>query len=757
MRIQNIGSYNSNGAKATNRNTLSSQPSFGRVWAEHVSWGANYIKDKGKTNFKLFSFPDAKAVFVEVADKATAGIGNIKDRLVKVIAAGAAAGATLKTIDDTSKLYPMKDKGDGIYEAKGIKARPNDNYRFVIVTKDDKINMVKDPYAKKQENIHGWSTIYDQNAYKWENTDWIEGKDPRRIVRNPDEPLRGLGKLIIDEVNIPTLSLDGTFESAKTRIDEIAARKNATAVEFMPVENTFSKQWGYDGVDKFAVNEKLGGPDKLKELIDYTHGKGLNVIMDMVPNHMGPDGNYLGQTGPYVKCGSEFGDKLNYEGENSKYVRDWMTNAALWWANEFKVDGIRFDLTSFVDSDWLLRQIAVELNEHNPKVFLIAEDHRHKQHNVTSYYHNDKATHLDELNFIDMSVDNISKGWWTIPWSIGFDSEWDSEYKEALTDLVLTPGANLLDKLDNYLKSSHYRVKYGYSHDEIGNEDGTRFIPKYIVRHLDLYNKVYGNSDSEKGQRAAHAAQKLAELTVSENFENMNNQELNEAENKIGINTFISHYDLANVFKTAVAKQKLILGTVMTTPGPKMFFQGDDEADLSYFKFFREFAGEKADRKEHPEIVQDIINKKGYDTLEEIARPDSVVGRIKPSGIFKDLKTQMLDFDKDLKAILDNHPALSEGEIISTYKDNNHNVHIHQLKAGEDELLVIKNFGHGFHQNSYEYFGFPQNSTWTEVFSSDDKKYGGMGYSNAGRTDITNINQHLSLAPNSFIILKKIG
>ena len=88
--------------------------------------------------------------------------------------------------------------------------------------------------------------------------------------------MRGLDKLIIDEINIPTVSKEGTFAGAKARIDKIAERGVATAIEIMPVENTYSMQWGYDGVDKFAVNEKLGGAAGLKELIDYAHGKGLN-------------------------------------------------------------------------------------------------------------------------------------------------------------------------------------------------------------------------------------------------------------------------------------------------------------------------------------------------------------------------------------------------------------------------------------------------------------------------------------------------
>ncbi|MBQ7287217.1 MAG: hypothetical protein IJW73_05590, partial [Candidatus Gastranaerophilales bacterium] len=89
----------------------------------------------------------------------------------------------------------------------------------------------------------------------------------------------------------------------------------------MPVENTYSYNWGYDGVDKFAVSNFLGGPDRLKEFIDEAHNVGLNVIMDMVPNHIGPDGAQLAKTGPYTNGSTPWGDAFNYEGQNSRYVR----------------------------------------------------------------------------------------------------------------------------------------------------------------------------------------------------------------------------------------------------------------------------------------------------------------------------------------------------------------------------------------------------------------------------------------------------
>lgn len=765
MKVENIGvTFGTNNRtikKSKDQNY--SYPAFRRNWAEHASWGANYLKKSGTTNFKLFSFPDAKAVFVEVAENAAVKLANIRDRFITVLGlAGAAAGASAaagnieaKPIDSKSRVFPMENKGDGVFQVDNVQAKPGDKYRYIIVTKDNQVNMVKDPYSKKQDNIHGWSTVYNPDGYKWKNTGWLEGKDPRRIVRKGNEPLRGLEKLIIDEVNIPTLTKEGTFESAKARIDEIARKGIATAIELMPIENTFSKQWGYDGVDKFAVNSNLGTPEQLKELIDHAHGKGLNVIIDMVPNHMGPDGDYLAQTGPYIKGPGEFGNLLNYEGKDNRYVRDWMTNAALWWATEFKVDGLRFDLTNKTGSDYLLRQIAVELNEHAPNVFLIAEDHEKKRHSITSYYKNPNADHAGELNFIDSSVDNITKGWLTYPWSIGFDSEWDSQYKDAVSRAALEPNRFTIDDLDKYIKTSHYRVKYAYSHDEIGNEDGTRFIPKYMSRHLGLFFNVNGLDDAEKGQNAAKAAQDLAELVVSKDFAKMSDEKLAEAERNYGIHRFISKQELTDVFKTAFAKQKIMLGTIMTTPGPKMFFQGDDEMDLSYFKFFRELSDDKAKRKDNPNLVKEEIKKKGYDTLEAVARPESTLGTVEPEGMFRDIDDQMIEFNADLRELLDKYPVLAKGEMIATYKDNYHMVHAHQLKLDGEELLIIKNFGQGFHSHTYNYAGFPKYGTWQEIFNSDAKEYGGSGYSNAKR-NITHNNQNLSLAPNSFTILKKI-
>ena len=183
-----------------------------------------------------------------------------------------------------------------------------------------------------------------------------------------------------------------------------------------------------------------------------------------------------------------------------------------------------------------------------------------------------------------------------------------------------------------------------------------------------------------------------------------------------------------------------------------MYFQGDDELDLSHFKFFREFSSDKYKREHEPDYVTNIMREKGYDTLERFARPDSVLGRVK----HKDSKiaNQMLTFIQDLSTLVKENDTLRKGQIINTYIDSHHRVHSHHLKLGNEELLVIKNFGGNFHKSEYGFANFPEGN-WQEVFNSDKEAYGGSNYINETRT-INAKNQAMNLAPNAVIILRKV-
>ena len=723
-------------------------PSFGHKWSEHVSWGANYIKETGKTNFKLFSFPDAKRVFVEIANGSGVNTNNINfniDKIKKILSLilGLTASTGLKT--EKSTIYEMENKGDGVFEANDVDASPGASYRYIIEKSSEETNFVKDPFAKKQPHINGWSQVYDQKAYDWKNTRWINGYDPERITRKNDARLRGLDRLIIEEVNIPTLSQEGTFDKAKAYIDKIAKDKVANAIEIMPVENTFSLQWGYDGVGKFAVNEKLGGPDKLKELIDYIHNKRMHVIIDMVPNHIGADGNYLSKTGPYIDKYAEpwkrqWGDVFNYEQEDSKYVRDYMINAALWWANEFKVDGIRLDMTQHCHSDLFLKQLEDELAYHNPDVFIIAEDGRNNAGHVTEKGYRFES-HENNLADINNKIDGLRNNTYRLkgPVKIGFDSEWDFNLKDVLHRNLIQHNIHLED-LDNAIRNSEYRVKFMMTHDEIGNQDGTRLIPKVMATYLNLGAKVEGWNDAERGQAAARVSQKLAELMGDGDIYRFTHQDLQSILRDQGLKHSESLYikDIENAFNVAKARHKLAFGIIMTTPGPKLYFQGDDKMNLSRFKFFRQFDG------------PDNITDKGYDTSEKVARKDSIIDSVKIKDSYE---YQMKNFSKDLVEVFNSSMALQQGRIVKSYKDCQNNVLTHHLKFGTEEVLVIKKLGDKF-QDNFGMHEFPE-GVWEEIFNSDSWRYGGSDYTNKDRGTIDYYHQNIRLAPNSFCILKR--
>ena len=757
MKIESVGTNYAGSRIKTNRNKFAAkQPSFGRDWKIHTSWGAVFKNETGKTNFKLFTFPNTHAVFVEIADKVAIGASNIKERAVQLLGIAAASYTITKGIpvDKISKVYPMENKGDGIFVAEGIDAKPDDKYRYIIVTENKEVNLVKDPYAKKQDSIHGWSSIYNPDNYEWKNTDWLEGKDSRRIKRNPgDERYRGLAKLKIEEINIPSVTQEGTFLSAKKAVDKIADTGLANAIEIMPVENTYSKQWGYDGVDKFAINRHLGTAAELKELIDYAHGKGLNVIMDMVPNHMGTDGDYLSEAGPYEAGSGQFGALLNFEHPNNRYVRDWMANAALWWANEFKVDGIRFDMTKEAKSDYLLKQMVDELNEHNPDVFLIAEDGRDNKVTITRYDTSNK-THEEKINETDMLVDLIVSGTHTIPHDVGYDSEWDFPFMHALADAIKNNSQASLNFIDDTMLNSGYRIKYVMSHDEIGNEDGTRLLPKIYAQHMNFFAKMDGSLPADvRGQNAA----KLSHEIIKSLMMNINitDEELKEIQQDFGITEPADKQTLVNYLKASHAKTKLASGALMTCPGPKMFFQGEDYADLSYHKFFRDFSPEFENYEPNKGQTENICREKGYNISNKFALKDSILGKYKPSGEFASMQKQLLAFNKDLFKITDENEPFVDGEIHSIYKDHENLVHIHSVEKNGEKFLVIKNFADKFHNGTYSSPGFPHNEKYVEILNSDDEIYGGGGSCNKDR--VINVdNQALNLAANSISILKKI-
>lgn len=187
-----------------------------------------------------------------------------------------------------------------------------------------------DPRSQSQpDGPHGFSEVVDLAKYDWQDGDWTG-----RILPGG----------LIYEMHIGTYSEDGTFAGAIERLDHLV-ELGVTHVEIMPVQPFGGdRNWGYDGVSWHAVHEGYGGPRGLQQLIDACHNKGLAVILDVVYNHFGPDGNYVGFFGPYTSGGSTgWGEVVNLTGDDSDEVRSYILDAISQWFVDYHVDGLRLD------------------------------------------------------------------------------------------------------------------------------------------------------------------------------------------------------------------------------------------------------------------------------------------------------------------------------------------------------------------------------------------------------------------------------
>src|SRR6266699_2745467 len=219
----------------------------------------------------------------------------------------------------------------GGYFSGAANADPGARYRFRV---DGAENFYPDPASRLQPNgPHESSCIVDPTKFRWSDGEW------------PGLKLNGQ---IFYELHIGTFTREGTWRAAAEQLPELA-RIGITIIEIMPVAEFPGRfGWGYDGVDLFAPSHLYGTPDDLRVFVDRAHSLGLGVILDVVYNHFGPDGNYLGVfSDDYLIRGKghEWGDVINFDGPSSGPVREFFITNGRYWIEEFHFDGFRFDAT----------------------------------------------------------------------------------------------------------------------------------------------------------------------------------------------------------------------------------------------------------------------------------------------------------------------------------------------------------------------------------------------------------------------------
>ncbi len=241
-----------------------------------------------------------------------------------------AASAVFVQLDDRP-TYPLAEEANGYFAALIADAATGTRYRFKLDTSDV---LLPDPASRFQpDGPHGSSEVVDAATFAWSDAGW-------RGVAHAD--------LVIYELHVGTFTREGTWDAAMRHLPALA-ELGVTCIEMMPVAD-FSGRfgWGYDGVSLFAPTRLYGRPDDLRRFIDRAHALGIAVILDVVYNHLGPDGNYLPSFSPDYftdRYANEWGQALNFDGPNSGPVREFFIANAAYWIDEFHFDGLRLDAT----------------------------------------------------------------------------------------------------------------------------------------------------------------------------------------------------------------------------------------------------------------------------------------------------------------------------------------------------------------------------------------------------------------------------
>jgi len=399
---------------------------------------------------------------------------------------------------------------DGAYwQLTTAQLQPGDTYTFIL---NDTLERPDPASMAQPQGVHGPSQAVDTAAFRWTDADW------------QNLPLEDY---LLYELHTGTFSPEGTFAGIENRLDYLV-ELGVNAIEIMPVAQfPGNRNWGYDGVLPFAVQYSYGGAAGLQKLVDACHRRGLAVVLDVVYNHIGPEGNYLGDFGPYFtsKHQTPWGNGLNFDDDYSDSVRRFFIENVLMWFRDFHIDALRLDAVHAICDEsetHILREIKQYVDA------LMAKTGR--QHYLII------ESDQNETRFIDPLAKN----------GYGMDAQWNDEFHHALR---VTAGGERngyyadYNGLQDLAKS--YRDAYVY--------DGT-----YMPRRA----RIVGKST------AGHAGRQF--VVFSQNHDQIGNRMLGERPSQL----------------VSFEMQKLMAGAVMSTPYLPMLFMGEEWGELNPFLYF---------------------------------------------------------------------------------------------------------------------------------------------------------------------------
>ncbi len=495
------------------------------------------------------------------------------------------AGSVSINISDTT--IPLQKKDYGYWDTELQDIASGNHYKFIIDGKQ-----FPDPVSLSQpDGVHGSSAIVNLNSFVWTDYQW-KGIAPE--------------DLIIYELHTGTFSEAGTFDGIREKI-EYFKELGITAVELMPVAQfPGTRNWGYDGVFPFAVQNSYGSAERLQKLVDDLHRENIAVILDVVYNHLGPEGNYLSAFGPYFtdKYHIPWGSAVNFDDEWCDGVRRFVVENALMWFRDFHIDCLRLDAVHAI-RDLGAKHILEELRENVEKLseltgrrqLLIAE------------------TDLNDVRYINPS----EKG------GYGVDIQWSDEFHHSLHSLVTGE-------------------KTGYYSDF-----GTIEILCKSLNNAFVYDGIFSPYRKRTFGNKTTGLHGSKFVVFAQNHDQIGNRFKGERLSSIVDNETL----------------KLIGATVFFSPYIPLIFMGEEYGEINPFLYFISH-GDKGLIKAVREGRKREFAHLGGD---EISDPQDVETFEKSRlqwGNHTEVQTDLLDFYKELIRLRKTHPVLKNTERIGT-------------------------------------------------------------------------------------------
>jgi maltooligosyltrehalose trehalohydrolase len=520
-----------------------------------------------------------------------------------------------------------------------------------------------DPASRFQpDGPHGPSCIVDPAAFRWTDSRW------------PGVTLKGH---IIYEMHIGTFTKEGTWRAAAQQLEELA-RIGITAIEMMPVADFPGKfGWGYDGVDLFAPSHLYGVPDDLRSFIDRAHSLGLGVILDVVYNHFGPDGNYLGAfSDDYLTRGNEneWGDAINFDGPDSAPVREFFITNGRYWIEEFHFDGFRFDALHAVrdrSNEYIIGAVgrAARKAAGTRSIILIAENDRQEARMVGP-----RSQGGDDL-----------------------DAMWNDDFHHSTVVALTGRKEAYYDDYRGTPQEFISAAKYGflYQGQALSWQKALRGSPTFGIAP-DAFVCFIENHDQ------------IANTGPGERVR----------------------------FQTSPARYRAMTALLLLGPWTPLLFQGEEFGASSPFMFFADIGDvsvRNAIRKGRAEWLAPFLSLSEEEARKALPAPDdpNIFARCKLDFSERERNQQLYDLHIDLlklrKDDLRFHQQTRDsidGAVLGTTS-----FVLRYFSKQEDDRLLLVNFGERqvLHPASEPLLAPPPGCTWETLWTSESPRYGGTG------------------------------